>query len=100
MPCSPGTLDAQACMWHAIGLARNVGAVCPLLCFCRPDDGCAALRLQIGNYIHDGGNHETALLDHDGIGEGCHCPGGLCASPASSLAPDQPCDLGALDLAQ
>jgi hypothetical protein len=32
---------------------------------------------QIGNWIHDGGTHETALLDHDGLGEGCHCPGGL-----------------------
>ena len=33
--------------------------------------------MQQGNYIHDAGNKATAALDHDGIGEGCHCPGGL-----------------------
>ena len=33
--------------------------------------------MQQGNYIHDAGNKGTAALDHDGIGEGCHCPGGL-----------------------
>ena len=33
--------------------------------------------MQQGNHIHDAGNKVTAALDHDGIGEGCHCPGGL-----------------------
>lgn len=33
--------------------------------------------MQEGNWIHDAGDATTAALDHGGIGEGCHCPGGL-----------------------
>jgi hypothetical protein len=29
------------------------------------------------NWIHDAGDHESALLDHGGIGEGSHAPGGI-----------------------
>ena len=29
------------------------------------------------NYIHDAGNHATALLDHGGVQEGTHSPGGV-----------------------
>ena len=32
------------------------------------------------NWIHGGGTTETATRDHDGLGEGSHSPGGLCAS--------------------
>ena len=32
------------------------------------------------NWIHDAGTSETAKRDHDGLGEGGHSPGGLCAS--------------------
>jgi hypothetical protein len=35
------------------------------------------LALQEGNWIYDAGDAATAALDHSGIGEGCHCPGGL-----------------------
>eukprot|EP01044_Picomonas_judraskeda_P017996 COSAG03_NODE_3485_length_1986_cov_4.533121_3_plen_228_part_00 len=40
--------------------------------------------VQKENWIHDGGNSATAKLDHEGIGEGCHCPGGLYSDEGST----------------
>ena len=30
-----------------------------------------------GNWIHDAGDRKSALLDHNGLGEGSHAPGGI-----------------------
>lgn len=38
------------------------------------------------NWIHDAGTSETAKKDHDGLGEGGHSPGGLCAFACLELA--------------
>ena len=40
--------------------------------------------VQTGNWIHDGGTHATAVLDHGGIGEGSHGPGGLYTDEGST----------------
>jgi hypothetical protein len=36
------------------------------------------------NFIHDGGDASTAALDHDGLGAGCFCPGGLYTDEGST----------------
>lgn len=36
------------------------------------------------NHIHSAGNTETAKLDHDGLGEGSHSPGGLYTDTGST----------------
>jgi hypothetical protein len=40
--------------------------------------------VQERNWIHDGGDSNSAKLDHEGIGEGCHCPGGLYSDEGST----------------
>lgn len=40
--------------------------------------------VQERNWIHDGGGSTSAKLDHEGIGEGCHCPGGLYSDEGST----------------
>ena len=41
--------------------------------------------MQEGNWIHDAGDATTAALDHAGIGEGCHCPGGLYSDEGTAI---------------
>jgi hypothetical protein len=40
--------------------------------------------VQARNWIHDGGDSATAKLDHAGIGEGSHSPGGLYSDEGST----------------
>jgi hypothetical protein len=40
--------------------------------------------VQYRNYIHSAGNAATAKLDHDGLGEGSHSPGGLYSDTGST----------------
>ena len=36
------------------------------------------------NWIRSAGNHQTALLDHGGLGEGSHAPGGIYTDEGST----------------
>jgi hypothetical protein len=40
--------------------------------------------IQQRNWIHDGGTASTARADHEGIGQGCHCPAGLYTDEGST----------------
>ena len=40
--------------------------------------------IQSRNFIHDSGDAQTAAADHDGIGAGCHCPGGIYSDEGST----------------